>query len=248
VAVLNTANRLYHGPQLAAAAYAGATKVWPSFTPTQITGLSVWLDAAQIINIAAQWDDASGHGNHGLTVGTPVPVVMTNRLNGHPIVRYALNGGRTRGNGTGVTFDYTLLYVGHVLTGTVGRVFGGIYQPVNILMGFNTSTNYDIFYDQGTIWQDTVAWTQPSPWRLYEMSSTATGNVVNVYVNGGLKATRSGPIYGLGGTYAISGYDPSAATATCNCDVAEVLIYNRVLTDPERQQVEGYLRTKYALY
>jgi len=31
-------------------------------------------------------------------------------------------------------------------------------------------------------------------------------------------------------------------------NIAEVIIYNRVLTTTERQQVEGYLNAKYAIY
>jgi hypothetical protein len=30
--------------------------------------------------------------------------------------------------------------------------------------------------------------------------------------------------------------------------IAEIIIYNRILTTPERQQVETYLNQKYAIY
>lgn len=66
-------------------------------------------------------------------------------------------------------------------------------------------------------------------------------SVATLYLNGA--STGSGAITGMNGQYNlyIGGLgEPS--------NIAEMVIYNRVLTTTERQQVEAYLNTKYAIY
>jgi hypothetical protein len=41
----------------------------------------------------------------------------------------------------------------------------------------------------------------------------------------------------------ISGY--ANTEDTCDCEIAEVVLYNRKLSDSDRQTVEGYLRKKW---
>ena len=65
--------------------------------------------------------------------------------------------------------------------------------------------------------------------------------VATLYLNGA--PTGSGGITNNNGLYAIyigGGLEPS--------NIAEMVVYNRVLTTEERQQVEAYLNTKYAIY
>lgn len=65
-------------------------------------------------------------------------------------------------------------------------------------------------------------------------------SVATLYLNGA--STGSGGITSSNGQYNLYiGYgEPS--------NIAEMVVYNRVLTTPERQQVEAYLNTKYAIY
>jgi len=64
------------------------------FSPTGITGLTLWLDAVQITGAVnggalAQWDDASGGGRH-VTQATAAnqPTYQTSVRNGLPVVRF----------------------------------------------------------------------------------------------------------------------------------------------------------------
>jgi hypothetical protein len=51
------------------------------------------------------------------------------------------------------------------------------------------------------------------------------------------------------GTLQIGGYNKSFNAAEYfNGDVAEIIMYNRAVTSTERQQIEAYLNTKYAIY
>ncbi len=54
---------------------------------------------------------------------------------------------------------------------------------------------------------------------------------------------RPGPQTGANPTGMLGG----DANGYLNMDMGELLIYNRVLTAGERQQIESYLKTKYGL-
>jgi hypothetical protein len=250
--LLNTADAVYLGDQAVDAVYLDGDKIYSPFGPDKIPGLVVWLDPAHAGDLTVQWNDLSGAGNHGLTVGwtagAPSPVMVPNVLNGHPVVRYVVSQGRTRATGTGLTFDYTILYVGH-LSGTTntGRLFTSIYPPPNFLVGIHESADADLFYDNGWVFQDSVTWTMPSPWKVYGMTGHSTpGFLTTALVDGVVKGTFANG-GGVGGTYALSGYDPVNSSETVDGEVAELVIYDRELTDPELAQVNGYLMTKYGL-
>jgi hypothetical protein len=52
----------------------------------------------------------------------------------------------------------------------------------------------------------------------------------------------------LGGTLYIGMQNNAGGDQIFKGKVAEVVVYSRVLTTQERQQVEAYLNTKYAIY
>jgi hypothetical protein len=92
-------------------------------------------------------------------------------------------------------------------------------------------------------------------WRNLSISTNQTIYSTIVWWNG-TRATMI-PVYGTnmsvnapmgtgGGIAGIDG-DPSGNTLTANCDFAEIIIYNRVVSDSERTVVENYLATKYNL-
>src|SRR4249919_3272681 len=102
--VLNTADKLYLGGTPVAAMYQGATKVWPSWKPSALAGLKLWLDAAPLVSgPLPTWFDLSGNGSNSTLVtdaNLPFPpAVRANALNGKPVVRFRINEGRFRWNG-----------------------------------------------------------------------------------------------------------------------------------------------------
>jgi len=73
----------------------------------------------------------------------------------------------------------------------------------------------------------------------YVLEATFDNDLANLYING--MATGSGPMGGaiVGNNTYIGGYEPS--------NMAEIIVYDRVLTTAERQQVEAYLAQKYSI-
>jgi len=249
VPVLNTANKVMVGTQAASALYLGTTKVWSSaFDPKSIAGLAVWLDAADVGTITTQWPDKSGLSHHGTIVGSPAPTVQSGTLNGKAVVRFKVNEGRVRGACPAITYTYTFIYVVRMIGPAVGRVLTTAYPPPNWLVGFHTS-GMDWVYDNNSASSVVGYPPLPTPWKLYTYTADTAlqpSSYSDFYSNG----VRLGGLTGGGGVnglYHLSGYDPAGTQETCDCEVAELLLYDRRLSDVERQQVEGYLRTKWGL-
>lgn len=216
----------------------------PAFSPADIAGLTIWLDASQTAS-ANPWHNL-GSGTNPSVVGTPDPVLAPNALNGLPVIQLSTGAGRYRFSGTGVTANYTLVYVGRMRGPyPVGRVITAVYsEGGNLLYGFWQGYQ-DVAFAGGFFVPDTRAgFSPPSDWKLYSGDADPTN--ARLFSNGVLLGQYP-PTEGFGNYFAISGYHLTADAETCDCDVAEVLLYNRKLTDAERVQVEGYLRSKWGL-
>jgi hypothetical protein len=246
VPVANTAAKYYVGSTPVDKIYVGANLIWSSFTPASIAGLKIWFDASTVVGAIGAavdpWPNLAIPAMPGTMVGTPSPTVSGNVLNGKKLVRFKVDQGRMRMLGTGVTTDWTLAYVARIVAGgTNGRIVGGVYPPNNLLFG-NWTSYEDVFYDNGFASPNTQSAFVAGRWKLYSVSGVPD----NCYSNGVLMGTIA-PAQGWGGSFGISGYDPTTESETCDCEVAEVMLYNRRLSDAERQQAEGYLRTKWGL-
>jgi hypothetical protein len=248
--LLNTASAVRLGSAQASAAYVGATQVWPP-VPRRLPGLAVWLDASQLgladgANVSTLPNLAPGGAQGSMQTGVPMPKMKAaDTPGGLPCVRFSTSEAGFRMTGTGVTTSGTLSYVARMLqtSNSPGRVVGSIYPgDSNWVLGYHTNY-YDWFYDNGPgntgkswdangyLWkQYTGDWDATTGDHLWEH-----GNPLGAFGFG------TGPADAL----TISGYNPTAGQETCDCEFCEIVVYNRVLTDPERQQIEGYLTNKW---
>jgi Concanavalin A-like lectin/glucanases superfamily len=188
------------------------------------------------------WADKSGNDNNG-TADNQYPLLVSNAINGKPAIEF--NGVDTRiiGSQPMATQVATIFVVAKHLTDTV---IGMMYQQ------FDTGDTM-VFYKWGV---------EGSPLRIangYNLTgSSIIGNdftifnaVVNgvdskLYVNGVIDAEGDAGNDNSIGDYYLA-YWVTGDHYT-NVQIAEVVVYNRVLPDIERQQVEAYLNTKYAIY
>lgn len=252
MALLNYADNVRIGSVQPSAAYLGATKVWP-FKPTDLSGCAIWLDATKL-NLTngatvSSWTNL-GSGSQPTITGTPT--FQTNALNSRPVVRITQGSGKFRWySGTGVDLNWTLVYIARCWQMRGGRVITAFSTAANLLVGFHggPSGTYqmDQCYVEGWLTSGTYP-TRTTNWKLYSADSTSVA-VARFFINGVLSGTGAAtPAKGWGNTFCISGYTDDAAVATsqeCDCDIAEVVLYNRKLSDAERVQVESYLRIKW---
>jgi hypothetical protein len=220
----------------------------PGFYPDNIPGLGLWLDATQAgITDGADvplWGNIVNGGAPGFVVGSPNPTFRASQLNGRAVVRFLAGQGRVRVTGAGLSTPFTLAYVAHVTSAgaNAGRIGAGI-SPQNILFGWWSNT-IDVLYDGGWAAGDPPTANATTAWKLYSFDKTGA-NPVRMFTNGVFLKNGGAGTQDLSNGFALSGYDPAAANETSDCEVAEALIYNRQLSDAERQQVEGYLRGRW---
>ena len=211
------------------------------------SGLGLWLDASVLPlgSIGSQWNDLSGAGKHGAVVGTPSPTVVAEAtLFDRNVVRFSSSEGRIRGD-HGITTPYTIVYlVRRVGISSPGRAYSGQYPAGgNYLLGFHSSQR-DWIYDNNHNNPNPTPWeVPPSPWMMYSGSRDAAG-MTEFYVNGAYWWQATGGS-GLGGLYALSGYDATGTNETMDFQLAEIVVYNRALSAVERQSVENYLSDKW---
>jgi hypothetical protein len=246
--LLNRAGKIYIGSAAASAVYAGTTKVWDAFRPTDIAGCVVWLDASQL-NLAdgaavTAWPNR-GSGPQPVIQGTPV--FRERGQNGMPVVRITSGQGRVRFTGTGVDKDWTLVYVGRKWDNSQGRVVTAAGSAANILVGFHGGESEQC-YVEGWLTSGSSP-TGTLQWRLYSADSTSTAPA-RFFSNGVLLASGTvTPSAGWGGTLNISGYQSTADPAVnqeCSCEIAELVMYNRKLSDAERASIEANMRWRWA--
>jgi len=260
--VINEADKLYLGAQAVDRVYAGANLIWPvlpTFKPTDFPGLKIWLNASQLgLSAGADvspWPNLAA-GATGTMVGTPVPKMSTNSLNNLPLVRFTVSEGRMRMTGIGVDKAFTLVSVTRMVPGgySNGRILTAAYAPTNFLIGFWNGFEDVGYTTTGGFFMPDVRKSVTTNWRLYSADAAAPPNFFpRMFNNGVLLSSGGGPGGGAGGedsfsgTFNLSGYDPSSTSETCDCEVAEVVLYDNKLADADRQQVEAYLRTKWGL-
>jgi hypothetical protein len=232
--------------------------------PQSLSGLIFWVDASQITGLAggqgvATWSDASGAGKHmAQATATLRPVYIPGVLNGWPVVRFDGVDDYLTNSTLSIPSGATILMVARNAAQTTT---GSLYRPVfcgNSSPYLASGTEYAVGYKRGDSPGFHAALANGSAAQVLQTSAAATdafelhthvksGTTGNLYRGGASVATgiqsRSS---GFGSGYNL-GADLADSSRRYKGDVAEVVVYNRALSDAERQSVENYLRAKYGL-
>jgi hypothetical protein len=225
-----------------------------AFAPTSIPNLLSWLTAGSLVlndgDDVVTWPDGSGNGN-GLGGPSLPPKFRTGVLNGLPVVRF---------NGTSQFLNFPVnAFVGFTAAEAFIVVKANNPDPPVSSVGTGlwdfgtdiTSTHYPftdgiIYDDFGTSARKTTV--NPTP-------SLNAFNLYNVISSSGLWASRLNG----GSTIFSTGTNTVAFIAQCtlgssgggtvyfNGDIAEFILYNRVISQSERDQIESYVAAKYGL-
>ncbi len=215
-----------------------------TFDPdAEIAGCVLWLkaDTGVLTNLSGavtNWLDQSGSGNHGSDVnGTPV--FVASGIGGKPVVRFGGNGsGEYVQTVTSFTKPYTIL--------TVSKLNG---TDNNRLIASGTGNNWLMGYWSGR--KDSM---HAGNWVHLAAAGSAD---TSAYLYTASQETGESKFYRDGQILATSAYDLDISQLSLGAwntggedsdgDVAEVLIFNRVLSNAERNKVGHYLAHKYGL-
>ncbi len=229
--------------------------------PASIAGMQLWLKADSLTSKSngdpvSSWTDSSGNDNNAVQADSGrYPTYAANAINGQPSVRFngtsqglivPTNSGLDAVNGFAVfivskantsganqvlvykgVLDYGNNYNYRIIEWTDGNQYGGLGSPSG-----------EIFYPFGT--------TNPGNYQL--LSSYWNGNNLKAYVNGNLAGSAAAAVTGQ--TYPNDlqiGYSNVGNNYFFNGDISEIIIYNSVITDAQRQEVEAYLQAKYGI-
>jgi hypothetical protein len=220
------------------------TSTSPGFSPKSISNLGLWLDASAPTSITlgtsgvSQWNDLSGNGrNFTQSTASQQPSYTQNAVNGKPAVTFTASASQTMTNSTNFGTPVTVIYMSRQTGGTNGRVLSGLSN--NWLLGYHLTRRQQAFFNGWIIGNGTGP-ASTTNWYIY--TGHTDGSTSSVYENGTLLASNSGGVAGPNGLALIGHLGTSEFS---DAQIAEVIVYNKVLSTTERQRVEAYLAQKW---
>jgi len=231
--------------------YRSSVMATRAFSPLDVDGLSLWLDAADQTTLAlsgsnvSQWRDKSGNGNNG-TQGTTAqqPTYASNALSfvaSSSTVMALPNNTIPSGNS-----EYSVFVVLRPLTtGLSVFLFSG-NAATNEANGFYSGATSGTQFQNYWFTNAVTGGSFSSGTRILIEFTYAQNSFVYIYQNGVLQASNalSGRNSGTGNNF-IGGEVGRSIYSTC--ELNEIIVYRTNLRDTARQQVEGYLAAKWGL-
>ena len=206
-------------------------------------GLFTHLDASAIGgkvdgDPVTLWYDSSPAGNNADNF-TGAPAYATDSINGRPAVRF--DGSSLLSLGNEVSEKFTILTVSKVNTATPQRFLSS--RDRNWFLGYHLGRQHRMHVPNGWVTSTDIPATQDP--QLY---SATSGDLRTRFSANGrdltATSTRRDGNYWMG-YFQMGGWaDNQEATPG---DVAEVIIYNRILSNKERMGIEARLNAKYGL-
>ncbi|MEI7452079.1 MAG: prepilin-type N-terminal cleavage/methylation domain-containing protein [Candidatus Falkowbacteria bacterium] len=231
-----------------------------AFAPSDLASLDLWLKADAGV-VTTTGDYVTAWNNQGASTGVTQsdgpsrPVLVQSVLNGKPVIRFNgssyLDGGTTEhqigANGETVFIvdktNTTGMLVGKFLYGGSGIRWWINYWGGVLYSNYNGDTSHGVNRASGSFEQLSVIWNRT------DLSNNLYANGANI---GSWSLSSGDPTNGynflIGAGANAGGSLPPVTETYLNGDIAEIIIYNRPLSDTERQQVESYLNTKYSIY
>lgn len=209
----------------------------PPFDPTTIAGLKLWLkaDALALSDGAAvaTWNDSSVNGNNATAPGGRQPTFKTNIVNGLPVARTA----------SGNYMDLTTAISGAapwtafaVMKAAASVDLYSVLSLSAVLIGpTQTASGLLKVRDRNNDSSVVNSWT--GGFHVFTGKSVSTVAAPAIWVDG-VSQTVS--------TSAVAGIDDFTNVCAGTGDIAEILLYNVAISTTDRQNVEGYLKIKYA--
>jgi len=233
--------------------------------PTDVSGLALWLDATQITPVAdgtavAQWDDSSGSGNHAVQAdGAKQPIYKTSIINSLPVVRWqGTNDCMTVAAGvangaTGIT----------ILSVVTSSVTGADQAIIEASANFNNETNaFMLYITSGNVWTMSCdggagyanatmgGFLTTANVRSATVARAKTAREAIAWSNGVIGAnSTTAQLSSTFGNHVLNiGSRNNGAAIPFTGDIAELMIFNRVLTGGERGRLEEYLAYKWGSF
>lgn len=227
-------------------------------TPKDVAGLMLWLDAADLSSLDADtdiatWRDRSGNGHDvSQSASARRPVSVNNARAGRSVVRFDGQDDYLEVANDG-SFDSTDLTVLIVVSPRWTTHPNNNPSPFAIRTA-SATTRVSLHLDGNKA--DMHSWTSEGlSWAVYTFASDDfyllefiwSGNTESHYVNGAFINTDSRGLPASQVNHPVRIGAAEAGVEHWPGDIAEVLVYDRALSNGERVEVENYLIEKWQL-
>ena len=223
------------------------------FSPTAISGCSMWLDAADTTTLTvsgsnvSSWRDKSGNNNNATQATVANQPTTGTLLNGLNVLDFT----GTQPYFSFPTISYTNITVFTIFRNTTLRAYCSPLFIGPFFFFFTDGAGNSLYgtgrlgiNGEGVISQAAAGITTTN-YLLYSLNLTVGAtDIVNFYINGRNAANFNGAASGGRSYYQVGSTDDVGATTGFT---AEIIVYNGVLNNSQRQQVEGYLAWKWGL-
>lgn len=211
------------------------------FSPESITGLKLWLKADALAlsdnDAVASWTDSSGLGNHAVqATEAKKPTFKTAIQNGKPVIRFDGTDDHVACPAITAASGLTCLVVAKVNSGIFPMLF--VASNANLELRGNAGGTAMQLLTNGVT---TIAGDADGVWAVYSFANNGS-NLSEFWTNGTSHGTTANS--SALGTPVIG--DRIAGGQPMNGDVAEVILYNSLLSVGNRQSVEAYLKAKWS--
>lgn len=234
------------------------------FTPLNIAGCQLWLKAGEGIEkddgsagytaVTAdgdgikRWLDNSGNGNAATQATSGAqPAFVSGAVNGHPVIRF--DGDDWLATPITTAFSDFVIFIAFVDSG--GNSPAARLIDKDYVGGFWLGRSVTDDQWGGGVKETTAPYgifTEFSS-GAHVLSSMRSGATHSVFGDGEFRVSNSVDAGALNNAQVAIGVEsPSSSQISFGkVDIAEVLIYDRALSDDQRQSVEDYLGTKYGI-
>ena len=210
--------------------------------PGGVTGITLWLDASapSTMTLAGEtvneWRDKMLSGAK-MTRKGGAPGLVAAGIGSVPTVHF--NNSAWMNDSVNHSTPVTVFYVSRQTGGSNARVLGA---ENNWLLGYHGAQRNRFHFDGWVNEAGAASDTNP---HLFAATIGGTGQNTTVWGDGTQLASNQGGVTGPNNLQ-LNGYTNSANELS-DCDISEVLVYNRILTPSELITVGNYLAGKYKL-
>jgi len=228
---------------------ASGQKLTAPFTPTQIPGCQVWLDAADTTSYRlsgtnlTSWSDKSGTGKTFSFSGTPT--YKANALATLPTVVFnttmlTTTFGSSIGSGD---VAYFAVWIQYTNNSGILMSLGGTSTPA---LGLGCNGKYNLFEWGGP--ESDYNFTASISYNQYVIQTgTIRSNAMLCSVNGYTGTNATSTQSQTSTTFTIGSSSSVGSGYKINGEVAEILVYVGTVSTAQQQQIEGYLAWKWGL-
>ena len=221
------------------------------------SGLAVWLKADAGTSSAvdgaylSSWQDQSGNNKHATqSTGPAQPRFRKGILNGNSAIETTSGTRFFNIDFSGISnSNFTIITVVQRTNAMTSQYVCGVQQasPVGMHLGWVNDNTCRFGQGSSTINKSSTAFSSGSetPRVLIAESSSTAGRTISEYLNGVLSSSTDASASNFSISANTGAIGRGYTTSGFSGYIGEVIVYNRVLTNTERQQILTYLSIKY---